>query len=106
MSCGNEGFERDDLAAFLEIKEVARETVIELRSKSLIVHQDYVGLLKGSVYSSVFQEIAALQVNVTTCNAPEPTTSLKFLFLKFRQDAGILHDLAAPAFASNLKRRL
>lgn len=82
MASRDEGFEGDDLAAFLQIQKVVNKLVIELRCEGLVVDQDYIGLPKNLGDGLLVQEVSSNEMDIAGSNAPQSAACLKFSMLK------------------------
>jgi len=66
----NKRLERNDLAAMFQVEEEHLQLIIKLRSKSLVVDQDDIGLFKDFLRRFVFQEITLLQAYLARFDTP------------------------------------
>ncbi|KND89058.1 hypothetical protein TOPH_06266 [Tolypocladium ophioglossoides CBS 100239] len=106
LEVGDKRPQGDDLAPRLQIEKHAHQVIVELRRKGFVVDEHHVGALEGVVDDGVLAKVAALKMHLARPDAPEHAPGPKLFSLRLGEITGVVHHLAAPAFASNLQRRL
>ncbi|CRK35720.1 hypothetical protein BN1708_001350 [Verticillium longisporum] len=101
-----ERLERHNLAALLEVKEQADQLVIELWREGLVVDEHDVGAFEDVVDGRFLEEVSPDKIDLARRQPPKPAALGKLLLLRLGEIARVVHHLAAPALATDFKRRL